>query len=107
VKPGRELEHYPHYDSVPSVSHDKCSVIKTDFAGKPCILKVSFPNIESFWLRTRFMYSHSNGSKRRGRGTEITNVYFSCKAKNAALRIDVLARFHSRDTTTGAFPGID
>ena len=40
VKPGRELEHYPHYDSVPSVSHDKCSVIKTEFAGRPCILKV-------------------------------------------------------------------
>ncbi|CAH3117649.1 unnamed protein product [Pocillopora meandrina] len=39
VKPGRELEHYPHHDSVPSVSHDKCSVIKTEFAGRPCILK--------------------------------------------------------------------
>ncbi|XP_020612551.1 serine/threonine-protein kinase 31-like [Orbicella faveolata] len=39
VKPGRELEHYPHYDSVSSVSHDKCSVIKTEFAGRPCILK--------------------------------------------------------------------
>ena len=40
LKPGRELEHYPNYDSVPSVSHDKCSVIKTEFAGRPCILKV-------------------------------------------------------------------
>ena len=40
VKPGRELEHYPHHDSVPSVSHDKCSVVKTEFAGRPCILKV-------------------------------------------------------------------
>ncbi|KAJ7381108.1 RNA catabolic process [Desmophyllum pertusum] len=39
VRPGRELEHYPHHDSVPSVSHDKCSVVKTEFAGRPCILK--------------------------------------------------------------------
>ncbi|XP_022789235.1 serine/threonine-protein kinase 31-like [Stylophora pistillata] len=39
VKPGRELEHYPHHDCVPSVSHDKCSVVKTEFAGRPCILK--------------------------------------------------------------------
>ena len=48
VKPGRELEHYPHYDSVPSVSHDKCSVIKTEFAGRPCILKVCLSNVRSF-----------------------------------------------------------
>ena len=40
VKPGRELEHYPHHDSVPFMSHDKCSVINTEFVGKPCILKV-------------------------------------------------------------------
>jgi len=45
VKPGRELEHYPHHDSVPSVSHDKCSVIKTEFTGKRCILKVYLTNI--------------------------------------------------------------
>ncbi len=40
VKPGRELEHYSHHDSEPTVCHDKCSVIKTEFAGRPCILKV-------------------------------------------------------------------
>jgi len=40
VKPGRELEHYPHHDSEPYISHDKCSVINTEFAGTPCILKV-------------------------------------------------------------------
>ena len=48
MKPGRELEHYPHYDSVPSVSHDKCSVIKTEFAGRPCILKVNLANIYTY-----------------------------------------------------------
>lgn len=39
LKPGRELEHYPRHDSVPYTSHDKCSVINTEFSGKPCILK--------------------------------------------------------------------
>ncbi|XP_078366669.1 serine/threonine-protein kinase 31-like isoform X1 [Oculina patagonica] len=39
VKPGRELEHYPHHDSEPTVCHDKCSAIKSEFAGRPCILK--------------------------------------------------------------------
>jgi len=39
VKPGRELEHYPHHDSEPCISHNKCSVINTEFAGTPCILK--------------------------------------------------------------------
>ena len=58
---GRELEHYPHHDSVPSISHDKCSVIETEFAGRPCILKVICTHIDgkdcssiiihSSWLR--------------------------------------------------------
>lgn len=39
LKPGRELEHYPRHDSGPYTSHDKCSVINTEFSGKPCILK--------------------------------------------------------------------
>lgn len=39
AKPGRELEHYPHHDSIPYMSHDKCSVINTEYAGTPCILK--------------------------------------------------------------------
>lgn len=52
VKPGRELEHYPHYDSVPSVSHDKCSVIKTEFAGRPCVLKELYVDRELGGIET-------------------------------------------------------
>ena len=72
VKPGRELEHYPHHDSVPSVSHDKCSVIKTEFAGRPCILKVicthiagkDYPSIiiHSSWLRQMLRLINPNFS---------------------------------------------
>ena len=50
LKPGRELEHYPRHDSVPYTSHDKCSVINTEFSGKPCLLKVSYRGVVSLQL---------------------------------------------------------
>ena len=71
VKPGRELEHYPHHDCV-SVSHDKCSVIKTEFAGRPCILKVICTHIDgkdcssiiihSSWLQQMLRWINPNFS---------------------------------------------
>lgn len=61
VKLGRELEYYLYYDSVLFVSYDKCFVIKIEFVGRFCILKVICIYIDgkdcfliiiySFWLR--------------------------------------------------------
>ncbi|XP_068724825.1 serine/threonine-protein kinase 31-like isoform X1 [Montipora capricornis] len=39
VKQGRELEHYPYHDSVAYISHNKYSIIYTEYGGTPCILK--------------------------------------------------------------------